>query len=122
MISAAARAAISTHFAEVRPSPPPSPQGRHKSGERELPRSQPGAQIGRFCQSEVSLIHCSVSGADRWTVVNAADGASISRPIPIWRQTGGEPQFPQTLVMPSQDTARWAAWQKFTATVEMGSA
>jgi hypothetical protein len=41
-------------------------------------RTQPGAQIGLFCQSEVSLIHCSVSGADRWTVVNAADGASTS--------------------------------------------
>jgi hypothetical protein len=24
--------------------------------------------------------------------------------------------------MPSQDTARWAAWQKFTVTVEMDSA
>ena len=26
------------------------------------------------------------------------------------------------LPMISQDTARWAAWQKFTVTVEMGSA
>jgi hypothetical protein len=70
-------ATMSTHFAEVRPSPPPSPR---KSDARAERGSYPGlsreAQIGLFCQSEcfkvflevlsrtphpdVSLIHCSV--------------------------------------------------------------
>ena len=69
-------------------------EGRRKSGERELPRSQLGSAHCLCCQSEcfkvflevlsptphpyVSLIQLLLIGADRWTVLIAADGASIS--------------------------------------------
>jgi hypothetical protein len=56
-------ARMSTHFAEgfahhLHPPPARAERGSYPGLSRE-------AQIGLFCQSDVSLMHCSVSGADR---------------------------------------------------------